>query len=493
MLPFRGGRYDSSGILGTMGVRKAKIGTGDKDPAYILAQNTCLKIVIITFVFVFSLVVVLGTTIYKVELRSQIAETATETEKVVSRLEERDAHHRLIEAHVNLRDALKGQVSDLQDAGAFYHRLQHEIRHLKKALQPSIGEKEQKQLETFEKTLITMVHGLLEGFSSRGRRASDMLAQMDRATKSEVERDQQEEDAYHEFFMKDKGRTHDEVAKLEEEAGGAGSDKARGSIDRKSYARVKAVVEAVVKWHDEEYGSFNGVDKFKGYHPTKEDLTAWKTLVNQVEQAMVEAAMGSPGKRDLRPLQHKMQNDMHRVGWDFPKSARLKGLKAHMNKMITAAGVVLNADKIVELKKRYKEHQDVYRAMDDIEQLMVDDIIPKDIVNEAYGQVRASEHKCKYIGPHPRTYLLPFMGGEGAKGYSTLQEAQEACTAKVECGGVTQEGDNFTIRRGSKLSKSKLGPVRNPQTSWVKDCRDEPINTDEQIIEAQAEAIAGFF
>mmetsp|Transcript_17750 Transcript_17750/g.43403 ORF Transcript_17750/g.43403 Transcript_17750/m.43403 type:complete len:152 (-) Transcript_17750:263-718(-) len=151
--------------------------------------------------------------------------------------------------------------------------------------------------------------------------------------------------------------------------------------------------------------------------------------------------------------------------------------------MIDTASVLLNAERIERIEARYQAKTDVYEAMDRIEALMVERAVSEDVINKIYSEVRASEAKCRYTGPHPRTFLEGFMSD---KKFSKLKEAQAECSAVEDCGGITLANNRlYTLREGTKLHRSALG-----ERSWVKDCSDE---LDEETVTAQAEAIGSMF
>eukprot|EP00471_Norrisiella_sphaerica_P006246 CAMPEP_0184479952 /NCGR_PEP_ID=MMETSP0113_2-20130426/1468_1 /TAXON_ID=91329 /ORGANISM="Norrisiella sphaerica, Strain BC52" /LENGTH=473 /DNA_ID=CAMNT_0026858129 /DNA_START=213 /DNA_END=1634 /DNA_ORIENTATION=- len=473
------------------------MGAGDKDPAYIMAQNTCLKFIVLTLLFIGFVIVVLGTTIYKVDLRSKAAQQETENEKVVSRLEERNTHHRLIETHINLKTALKGQVTDLQEVGSFYHLVQNELSKLKKSLPPNLHFR--RKIDIFAKRVDVTLKTILERMSSRGRRAQDLMAEMERATRTEVARDKLEENRYHDFFLKQKGRSHDEIAKLEEEADqnpikGFNTETKAKDVKVKAKRekhRVKMVVESFFKWFHEELEE-KGTKGLKS--SSEDDVSRWKKFRSNVEAALVEAAMGSPGKRDLSALELQLRDDMDLAGWDYPSSADLRTLVEKYGEMIQRASMLLHMDQIRKVRERYLSNFDTYEAMDKIEELMVYGIVPAEILDGIYAQVRASETDCSFLGPHPHTSL------EGViETFGTLEAAKSRCSLLDECGGITelQQGSleekeekssspAFTIRRGSKLHNSKYS------RSWVKDCRGKETELEDAVIQAQAEAIAGF-
>jgi len=479
MLPFHGGgRYDSSGILlRSIGVKKAKMGSGDKDPAYILAQNTCLKIVVFSLLFVFLVVVVLATTIYKVELRSRVAEEATEAEKILSRVEERNIHHRLVEAHLVLEDALKAQNEDFNDFGGYYVTLKKKLKGLKAKYKENCIE----SVDHFEKVIVRMSERLLDEFSKRSRKAQQVLGDMKRAVRAEVARDEKQEDQYHSFFLKEKKKTHKQLARMENTA----------NQDLSSPTKLKTVVENTFQWYRSEFDEKNFGGKFHGVNITQSLILEWKEFLHKVESSMLEAAVGgSPAQRDLRPLQRQLQRIMDLNNWEFSPTGGLKATANAFKDMIQTGAVFLNRKRIGKIEKRYQISSDVYEAMDGIERLMVDGIIPKDVVNRIYQELSDHGSKCTYFGPH---FGMRLEGKpEIPERFQSLEEAKKACNKLDDCGGITQmtaEGDrdsHYVLRTGSKLHRSHGG-----ERSWVKDCSGR-VNSEEDIIRGQAEAISMF-
>jgi len=65
-------------------------------------------------------------------------------------------------------------------------------------------------------------------------------------------------------------------------------------------------------------------------------------------------------------------------------------------------------------------------------------------------------------GAQLNMYLSGYAGGR-RMAYKTLAEALTKCKTTTDCGGVTKErGNNYTLRRGTKLKKSPSG-----ETSWL--------------------------
>ena len=56
------------------------------------------------------------------------------------------------------------------------------------------------------------------------------------------------------------------------------------------------------------------------------------------------------------------------------------------------------------------------------------------------------------------------MGGysSGTYSYDNLASAQAACLGRDDCGGVTQESSDYTLRVGPDLQASPSG-----ETSWI--------------------------
>jgi len=383
---------------------------------------------------------------------------------------------------------------------------------------------------------------------------------MDRETRTEVARDQLEEARYHDFFIREKGRSHDQVSELEdglvvenipglsstvngETTSHQDNDTLKKKKDKKKNQqpkidksreryRVQVVVEQVFKWyrdelyHEEDNSSSSsqegtsegGGRRRKGLILFKKLLTVttqtqakWRALLKVVESAMLEAAVGSGrGKRDLSALSHQLQNNMDAYEWNYDGSGTLREMADEFRSMIQAAGVVTNVDSIKKVEERYNTNNDVYEAMDGIEDLMVKGIIPEQVLNSIYGQIRASENKCTFQGPHLGTFL------EGPiRSFPTLEAAQAKCGLLDDCSGITMmmmdttgdhpsaaaaDGRNnkaaaqsFSLRKGSKLHRSH----RRGEKSWIKDCRgDDQLSdaqkADDALLQAQAEAIAGF-
>jgi hypothetical protein len=67
----------------------------------------------------------------------------------------------------------------------------------------------------------------------------------------------------------------------------------------------------------------------------------------------------------------------------------------------------------------------------------------------------------EFTGPHSNKYILGYASGTYV--YATEAEALEACVARVDCGGVTQEtATRYTLRNGVELGDF------GGETSWLK-------------------------
>lgn len=497
MISFEGGKYNASGLLENMGVRKAKMGSGDKDPAYIMAQNTCLKLVMMLLLIGVSTVTLLGLTIYKVELRSLIAEHLTEQEMVVSRLEERNAHHRLIEAHVSLRTALKGHIAGLQDMAGYYAQMVEEFDRVESALEGVSAA--QAPLASLRARFSNLTEGLLAAMADNSRRAVEKLEQMGRVTESEVKRDQIEEAQYHKE-MKKRGKDHAELSELEsrargvvEEPGAVESAKGNRGKTLAEKTRVRLAVEALFRWHDD----------FKlrqsEFHPAMADVEQWKKLEARAQSALLGTgplSSAQPDKKKLEALQRDMREAMRTAHWVSEGSsgatAGLPGVAREFHAMIEHASVALRVETIDGTHKRYSQNQDAYQAMDSIEALMVQGVIPESVVNRLYSEIRAKEQKCSFVGPYKRTALQGAVDvAAGSKTqFKTLVAATRACQTLDSCGGVTQTAKaRYVLRRGSKPTRSKLN-----EQSWVKRCgKAAAINSKDALDQGRADAISGAF
>eukprot|EP00466_Bigelowiella_natans_P012805 jgi/Bigna1/128532/aug1.6_g3240 len=85
-----------------------------------------------------------------------------------------------------------------------------------------------------------------------------------------------------------------------------------------------------------------------------------------------------------------LNNNNNIIRWNYDGSGTLREMADEFRSMIQAAGVVTNVDSIKKVEERYNTNNDVYEAMDGIEDLMVKGIIPEQVLNSIYGQIRAS-------------------------------------------------------------------------------------------------------
>lgn len=65
--------------------------------------------------------------------------------------------------------------------------------------------------------------------------------------------------------------------------------------------------------------------------------------------------------------------------------------------------------------------------------------------------------------PSHEGYYLSGYGSGGDKAYQSLEAATAACLSDPEAGGITKEGDTYTVRAGTELKASPSG-----ETSWLK-------------------------
>jgi hypothetical protein len=66
-----------------------------------------------------------------------------------------------------------------------------------------------------------------------------------------------------------------------------------------------------------------------------------------------------------------------------------------------------------------------------------------------------------FTGPHANNALAGYVSS-GTYVYANETLAKDACKARVDCNGVTQEPKNYTLRAGSTLTGSSTGEV-----SWL--------------------------
>ena len=83
-------------------------------------------------------------------------------------------------------------------------------------------------------------------------------------------------------------------------------------------------------------------------------------------------------------------------------------------------------------------------------------------VKELASAILDGNNDITFSGPHASKFLAGYVSS-GTYAYANETVAKDACTARNDCNGVTQEPKSYTLRAGSTLSGSSTG-----ENSWKK-------------------------
>ena len=83
-------------------------------------------------------------------------------------------------------------------------------------------------------------------------------------------------------------------------------------------------------------------------------------------------------------------------------------------------------------------------------------------VKQLASAILDGNNDITFSGPHAGNALAGYVQS-GTYAYANETLAKDACTARIDCNGVTQEPKNYTLRAGSTLTGSSVG-----EDSWQK-------------------------
>jgi hypothetical protein len=332
--------------LPSVGITPTKGGAGEKEKAYIVQTNACLKITFVVIAIVVVLLLVLSQTVLQV----RVYHRATVKEQSMLRKEQHKIHREVIHKTLELQQLIKKEIEDYDHIRVTRARMSEELKaymtNVSVALQAEkdFQEKEKDKFQDIvwewrnsTQLFAKKLKDILNLISKQAKKDRDRANQWMHDALSDIDREERldagEEVEYEHAMAGEDTKMYDDEAKKEDEAAGSNMDKEL-TLFFKQVDTVAALKLTVPQMSRIE--------------------TVWE---NEVQQKMLEVD-SEENSVDMHELDAKMLSAAEPAKTIFPYIPEKHGkVIDYFNSLIDIVGAVKKMSELQGLKNKWHDHR----------------------------------------------------------------------------------------------------------------------------------------